>query len=62
VMYFDQWPLRQQSLLFGGLALKRAEYLDLWSSLNEDPKVEEAVRNYPIRQPVLWLSEKQSEL
>src|SRR5581483_7707464 len=56
VMYFDQWPLREQSLLFAGLALNKLEYLDLWRTLNEDPTVEEAIRNYPIRQPVLWMN------
>lgn len=55
VMYFDSWPLRQQSLLFGGLALSKPEYLGLWRSLSPKPKTEEAVRNYPIRQPVLWV-------
>jgi hypothetical protein len=55
VMYFDDWPLRQQSLLFAGLALKKPEYLALWRSLSPKPKTKEAVRNYPIRQPVLWL-------
>ncbi len=56
VMYFDQWPLREQSLLFAGLALNKPAYLDLWRKLNEDPSVEEAIRNYPIRQPVLWMN------
>ncbi|MBV9268071.1 MAG: alginate lyase family protein [Acidobacteriaceae bacterium] len=56
VMYYDQWPLRQQSLLFAGLALKQPQYLTLWHKLNEDPTVEEAIRNYPIRQPVLWMN------
>jgi hypothetical protein len=56
VMYFDQWPLREQSLLFAGLALNKPEYLDLWRKLNEDPSVEEAIRNYPIRQPMLWMN------
>jgi Alginate lyase len=55
VMYFDQWPVRQESLLFGGLAYGKPEYLELWKKLNPDPKVEETIRNYPIRQPVLWL-------
>ena len=27
VMYFDEWPVRHSSLLFGGLALDRQEYL-----------------------------------
>lgn len=56
VMYFDNWPMRQQSLLFAGLALNKPEYLALWRTLNPKPKTEEAVRNYPIRQPVLWVS------
>ena len=31
------------------------EYLSLWKRLNADPTVEEAIRNFPIRQPVLWV-------
>ena len=56
VMYFDVWPLREQSILFAGLALRKPEYLALWQRLDEDPTVEEAIRNYPIRQPVLWMN------
>jgi hypothetical protein len=56
VMYYDQWPLAEQNLLFSGLALNRPEYLELWRKLNHDPTVEEAVRNYPIRQPLLWMN------
>ncbi|HEY1339993.1 MAG TPA: alginate lyase family protein [Bryobacteraceae bacterium] len=55
VMYFDQWPVRQPSLLFAGLALDRPEYLALWRKLDPDPKVEEVLRNWPVRQPVLWV-------
>jgi hypothetical protein len=55
VEYFDQWPVRQPSLLFAGLALSRPEYLELWKTLDPDPTVDEIVRNYPIRQPVLWV-------
>jgi hypothetical protein len=54
VMYFDQWPVRQASLLFGGRALNRPSYLNLWKKLDPDPKVEEVIRNFPIRQPLLW--------
>ncbi len=54
VMYFEEWPVRQQSLLFGGLALDRPEYLELWRKLRSDPTVEETIRNFPVRQPVLW--------
>ena len=56
VEYFDQWPVRQQSLLFAGLAFNKPEYLALWRRLNPEPTVEEVIRNYPIRQPVLWMN------
>jgi hypothetical protein len=55
VMYFDAWPVRHPSLVFAGLALDRPEYLDLWRRLDPDPGVDEIIRNYPIRQPVLWV-------
>jgi hypothetical protein len=55
VMYFDQWPVRQVSLLFAGLALDKPQYVGLWRKLNADPVVDETIRNYPLRQPVLWV-------
>lgn len=55
VMYFDDWPVRHCLLLFGGLALGRPEYLTLWSRLNADPTVDEVIRNFFIRQPLLWV-------
>jgi hypothetical protein len=54
VMYFDDWPVRQPALWFGGLALSEPSYIELWKKLNPDPTVEEVIRNYFIRQPVLW--------
>jgi len=56
VQYFDEWPMRHPSLLFGGLALHRAEYLDTWKTLRADSDVEEVVRNFFIRQPLLWIN------
>lgn len=56
VMYDEQWPMRQSSLLFAGLALSRSDYLDLWKTLPADSNVEEVVRNFFIRQPVLWVN------
>ena len=55
VMYFDDWPVRQPALLFGGLRLHQPAYLELWRSLEPDPQVEEVVRNFPVRQPLLWV-------
>ena len=56
VMYDSEWPMRQSSLLFAGLALARPDYLELWSKLPADSDVEEVIRNFFIRQPVLWVS------
>jgi hypothetical protein len=55
VMYDKEWPVRQPSLLFAGLALGKPEYIALWSKLDPDPTVEEVLRNYPVRQPLLWV-------
>jgi alginate lyase len=56
VMYDSEWPMRQNSLLFAGIALKRADYLELWKKLPADSKVEEVIRNFFIRQPLLWVN------
>jgi hypothetical protein len=55
VMYDHEWPMRQSSLLFAGRALNRPDYLELWSVLPADSKVEEVIRNFFIRQPVIWV-------
>ena len=55
VMYFEYWPMRQEALLFGGLAYRRADYLDVWKKLPADSDVDEVIRNFFIRQPVLWV-------
>jgi len=54
VMYYDEWPVRHAALLFGGLALRRPEYVELWRTLKADPTVDETIRNYFVRQPLLW--------
>jgi hypothetical protein len=56
VMYFDQWPMRQSSLLFAGIAFRNATYIDLWKTLPADSKVDETIRNFFVRQPVLWVN------
>jgi hypothetical protein len=56
VMYYEYWPMRQEALLFGGLAFQRADYIDLWKNLPADSGVDEIIRNYFIRQPVLWVA------
>ncbi|NYF32804.1 alginate lyase family protein [Sphingopyxis sp. JAI108] len=55
VEYWDGFPVRQPNLLFGGLAQQRGDWLTLWQRLDPDPVVGEVVRNFPVRQPLLWL-------
>jgi hypothetical protein len=55
VMYFDEWPVRQPSLFFAGIAYQEPAYLELWASLNGSPATEEVVRNLPVRHPTLWV-------
>jgi hypothetical protein len=55
VEYFDDLPNRQPSLLFAGLAYREPKYIALWRTLPPDPKSAEIIRNFPVRQPVLWV-------
>lgn len=55
VEHFDALPVRSPGLLFAGLACRRSEYITLWKTLNPDPTDNEIIRNYPIRQPLLWV-------
>jgi len=56
VMYDSEWPMRHNSLLFAGVALNKPEYIDLWKTLPADSDVDEVIRNFFIRQPVLWVN------
>ena len=55
VQYHQNWPVRHPSLLFAGLALTRPSYVDLWRKLEADPTVDEVIRNFVVRQPLLWI-------
>ncbi|WP_157207797.1 alginate lyase family protein [Mariniflexile maritimum] len=55
VMYWEDWPVRQPSLLFGGLALDNKAYLETWKSLNPQLTKQEIIRNMPVRYPLLWM-------
>jgi hypothetical protein len=55
VMYDTEWPMRQASLLFAGLAFREPTYVELWKTLKPDSTVDEVIRNFFIRQPVLWV-------
>lgn len=55
VEHFETLPVRSPGLLFAGIAGNKHEYIDLWKTLNPDPTDKEIIRNYPIRQPLLWV-------
>jgi Alginate lyase len=55
VMYDQEWPMRHCSLLFAGRAFGRRDYIELWKTLKADSAVEEVIRNFFVRQPVVWL-------
>ena len=56
VMYDAEWPMRESSLLFAGRAFRNSDYVDLWKTLKADSSVDEVIRNFFIRQPVLWVN------
>ncbi|HEX4166481.1 MAG TPA: alginate lyase family protein [Bryobacteraceae bacterium] len=55
VEHFDALPVRSPGLLFAGLECERPDYLNLWKTMNPDPADPEIIRNYPVRQPLLWV-------
>ena len=56
VQHWESWPVRSPGLLFCGLACARPAYLALWRTLDPDPTDPEVIRNFPVRQPVLWVA------
>jgi hypothetical protein len=54
VEHFDSLPVRSPGLLFSGLEYEQSDYIALWQRLNPDPTDPEIIRNYPVRQPLLW--------
>jgi hypothetical protein len=55
IEHFEALPVRSPGLLFSGIAFHNQKYIDLWKTLNPDPTDKEIIRNYPIRQPLLWV-------
>lgn len=58
VEHFEALPVRSPGLLLAGLACGEEAYLALWQQLNPDPTDAEIIRNYPVRQPLLWLADE----
>ncbi len=56
VMYWDNWSIAQPSLVFGAVAYNNKEWLNTWKRLDHNPKVEEVIRNLPVRHPLIWIN------
>ena len=55
VMYWENWPVAQPFLVFGAAEFGYKNWLTTWKKLDNSPKVEEVIRNLPVRNPVIWL-------
>lgn len=54
VMYWEEWPVAQPFLIFGAHAFEQKEWFKTWKDLEHAPRVEEVVRNLPVRNPLIW--------
>ncbi|WP_460609134.1 alginate lyase family protein [Hymenobacter terrigena] len=55
VMYWENWPVAQPALIFGANAYQEQTWFDTWKRLDHSPRVEEVIRNLPVRHPLIWL-------
>jgi hypothetical protein len=55
VMYWENWPVAQPSLLFGAVHFSNEDWMKTWKRLDHKPETEEVIRNLPVRNPLNWL-------
>lgn len=56
VMYWKEWPVAQPFLVFGASAYHNKDWFETWKRLEHAPKVDEVIRNLPVRNPLIWIS------
>lgn len=56
VMFWNEWPVAQPSLIFGANAYQNQNWFNTWKGLEHNPKVTEVIRNLPIKYPLLYLN------
>jgi hypothetical protein len=54
-MYWGNWPVAQPFLVFGANAFQNREWFETWKKLDQAPKVDEVMRNLPVRNPLIWM-------
>ncbi len=57
IFIWEEWPVRQSCLLFGGIAYGNEKYIETFLRLPASPSHPEVIRNLPVRHPVIWLQE-----
>ena len=55
VMYWEEWPIAQPTLIFASIYYENKSYFDLWKSLQHTIINQEVERNLPIRNPLIWI-------
>ena len=55
IYIWEEWPARQSSLLFAGMAYQKEEYIATYLNLPANPTHPEVIRNLAVRHPVIWL-------
>lgn len=55
VMFWNEWPVAQPSLIFGADAYGQQNWFNTWKVLDHQPIVNEVVRNLPIKYPLIYL-------
>lgn len=56
VMYWEDWPVAHPFLVFGASTYANKNWFGTWKKLDHDPKVEEVIRNLPVRHPLIWFN------
>jgi hypothetical protein len=56
VMYWENWPVAQPSLLFGAMAFQNKQWFATWKGLDHHPVIDEVIRNLPVRHPLIWIN------
>jgi hypothetical protein len=56
VMFWNEWPVAQPSLIFGANVYQNQNWFNTWKGLEHNPKVTEVIRNLPIKYPLLYLN------
>ncbi len=55
VMYWSEWPVAHPFLIFSAVEFEDMDRFNLWKTLERNSEVDEVIRNWPIRNPLLWL-------